>query len=183
MDGGTVAVRYLYMYPPMNPALAYRLSTLRQTGGFYQDQSIGADLITNVRVVCEGCMAYHPQLGAVARVHESQYSQTGSKDERRLFASRMYQFMLDYFEQRGLEWRGLLLEQLRSVPADELVEIYRLWIRRRAPRPMLAIGWQVLQEAGILQGRRLRRFVKRVGLFETVRAAALGIAASAGRGM
>ena len=171
LDGKRAAVSFLYADYILHPAVALCVKTLQAVGGYTHDSEQVNDTITQARVFCEGQLAYDPRPGAVFRLHDqnayrAQYSQ---KLRHRTGRNKFYQLIAD-FEERGIDWRSLLLSDLARFSRKEVVRCLGQWIRYHAPPVLQRVGLEALRRQTGKSGPRLVHcVVRQLGLSKSLR--------------
>jgi glycosyltransferase involved in cell wall biosynthesis len=171
IDGAAAAVSYLYAVYVQHPGCALRTETLRQAGGYSCREGLCNDVISQVRVMLNGRLAYDPRPGSVFYHGADSYSQTaGGRAERHRRLHRMYHYLLGDMEAAGVDWRGLLFEHLCNVSQTSLVHALGEWARYDAPVAQRQVGRQVVAErTGRSRLGVARWFIRHLGWHKALR--------------
>lgn len=163
IPGDRMAVRLLdqdYLY---HPALAYRMDRLRAIGGFADFPLCAVDILTTMRMLIGGALAYDARVGAVMRLHAGNLHTTQKKRTKECYHHNTFVRQVEILEKAGIDWQPLLREELKGYSEQDLRQALRNWTRYRAPLELQRLAWQVWSQAS--KGsvwKRWRRTVSRI---------------------
>ncbi len=171
IDGALAATSYLYAVYIQHPGCALRTETLRQAGGYSCVEGLCNDVVSQVRVMLKGHLAYDARPGSVFHHRADSYSQTtGGRAERHRRIHRMYHYLIRDMEAAGVDWRRLLLNHLCDVSHTSLVHALTEWARYDAPFAQRQVGWAVVrQRTGRSSLGVTRWFVRHLGWHKAMR--------------
>lgn len=168
-DGPRAAVKTLVSFPMVFPTTAVRLSSLRESGGYFQDFEFGGDVVTMARVLSRGKVAYDGRVGGYTRIHGNNSSLNQPKEWKKQCHQNKIQAIVDYFEQSKIDWKTHLRAELRQMGEGRILMELKVLTGNRCHRGLISVIYQVLREQTQRDGIRfLRKLVSRIGLKNSI---------------
>lgn len=148
VDGKYAAVKFLDpILHFVHPAVVIDCRELERIGGYSQEPDCSIDLLTQARVLMNGCLAYDTRPGAITHVHDGNYSRTMPRRYRKLFFRQTYETLLSAFEASGMDWKSYLAAYLDSLNTAEIIECLHEWTYYRGPYELQKLGMECLSRS------------------------------------